>query len=48
MKYKHIKTGNVIDTPFEITSKTWLPVSKPKKPAKDAEPTKEPPKESKD
>ena len=40
MKYRHIKTGNVIDTPFKITSKTWLPVEKPKKPPKDAEPPK--------
>lgn len=48
MKYKNIETGNIIDTPFEITSQTWLPVSKPKKPAKDAEPTKEAPKEGKD
>lgn len=41
MKYKHIKTGNVIDTPLEITSQTWLPVEKPKKPPKNAEPPKE-------
>lgn len=41
MKYKHVKTGNVIDTPFEIKSKTWLPVEKQKKPPKNAEPTKE-------
>lgn len=41
MKYKHIKTGNVIDTPFEITSKTWLPVEKQKKPPKSTEPPKE-------
>ena len=40
MKYKHIKTGNIIDMPFVITSKTWLPVEKPKKPPKDAEPPK--------
>ena len=48
MKYRNIKTGNVIDTPFEITSKTWLPVAKPKKPAKDDKPPKEAPKEGKD
>ena len=50
MKYSHIKTGNVLDTPFEITSKAWMPVAKPKKPAKDDKPPKdaEPPKEGKD
>lgn len=47
MKYKHIKTGNIINTPFEITSKTWLPVEK-KKPPKDDKPPKEAPKEGKD
>ena len=26
MKYKHTKTGNILFTPFEIRSKTWLPV----------------------
>lgn len=31
MKYKHVKTGNVIDTPFEVKSKTWLPVPDKKK-----------------
>lgn len=35
MKYKHVKTGNVIDTPFEIKSKTWLPVPEKKGKAKD-------------
>lgn len=29
MKYKHTKTGNILFTPFEIRSKTWLPVPEP-------------------
>ncbi len=38
MKYKHTKTGNILFTPFEIRSKTWLPVPEPEEhPEADAE-----------
>ena len=39
MKYKHTKTGNILFTPFEIRSKTWLPVPEPEESPAAAEST---------
>lgn len=40
MKYRHVKTGAVIDTNSKITGKNWEPVKAPRKPAKKGTPKK--------